>query len=156
MAASAKEQTEIGAALVSHPQVAAVGLIGSPLSVILPMSFFPFGVYLTYIYFSTSIPRDLLAKAKAVVVFPGTIKGAFIVGGQGGKGLISRRVRGGWSAPAMFKLGGGSIGFQIGGSSTDVILSSSPPAPAPFPRGHPRPPTSRTSADSPPSSASNA
>ncbi|MGI5159088.1 carbohydrate ABC transporter permease [Microbispora sp. CA-102843] len=41
-----------------------VGLIGSPLSVILPMSFFPFGVYLTYIYFSTSVPRDLLAAAR--------------------------------------------------------------------------------------------
>ncbi|MEU8178779.1 carbohydrate ABC transporter permease [Microbispora hainanensis] len=40
------------------------GLIGSPLSVILPMSFFPFGVYLTYIYFSTSVPRDLLAAAR--------------------------------------------------------------------------------------------
>jgi multiple sugar transport system permease protein len=41
-----------------------VGLIGTPYSVILPMSFFPFGVYLTYIYFSTSIPRDLLAAAR--------------------------------------------------------------------------------------------
>lgn len=41
-----------------------VGLIGSPLAVILPMSFFPFGVYLTYIYFSTSVPRDLLAAAR--------------------------------------------------------------------------------------------
>ena len=41
-----------------------VGLIGSPLSVILPMSFFPFGVYLTYIYFSTSVPRDLLSAAR--------------------------------------------------------------------------------------------
>ena len=41
-----------------------VGLIGTPLSVILPMSFFPFGVYLTYIYFSTSIPRDLLSAAR--------------------------------------------------------------------------------------------
>lgn len=41
-----------------------VGLIGNPLSVILPMSFFPFGVYLTYIYFSTSIPRELLAAAR--------------------------------------------------------------------------------------------
>jgi multiple sugar transport system permease protein len=45
-------------------EINAVGLIGSPLSVILPMSFFPFGVYLTYIYFSTSIPRDLLAAAR--------------------------------------------------------------------------------------------
>jgi multiple sugar transport system permease protein len=41
-----------------------VGLIGNPFSVILPMSFFPFGVYLTYIYFSSSIPRDLLAAAR--------------------------------------------------------------------------------------------
>ncbi|WP_432872068.1 carbohydrate ABC transporter permease [Microbispora rosea] len=41
-----------------------VGLIGSPLSVILPMAFFPFGVYLTYIYFNTSVPRDLLAAAR--------------------------------------------------------------------------------------------
>ena len=41
-----------------------VGLIGNPLSVVLPFSFFPFGVYLTYIYFSTSIPRDLLAAAR--------------------------------------------------------------------------------------------
>jgi multiple sugar transport system permease protein len=42
----------------------AVGLIGTPLAVILPMSFFPFGVYLTYIYFSTSVPQDLLAAAR--------------------------------------------------------------------------------------------
>src|SRR5213593_2982058 len=69
-----------------------------------------------------SIPIDLLRKAKAFAVFPNVIKGAFIVGGQGGKGLIARRLRGGWGAPAMFKLGGGSVGFQIGGSSTDVVM----------------------------------
>ncbi len=69
-----------------------------------------------------SIPQDLLDKAKAIAVFPNVIKAAFIVGGRGGKGLISRRVRGGWSAPAFFKLGGGSLGFQIGGSSTDVVM----------------------------------
>lgn len=45
-------------------EINVVGLIGSPLSVILPFSFFPFGVYLAYIYFSTSIPRDLLAAAR--------------------------------------------------------------------------------------------
>jgi multiple sugar transport system permease protein len=45
-------------------ELSLVGLIGNPLSVIAPMSFFPFGVYLTYIYFSTSIPRDLLAAAR--------------------------------------------------------------------------------------------
>ena len=69
-----------------------------------------------------SIPRDLLAKAKAVVVFPGVIKGAFIVGGQGGKGVAVRRVGQKWSAPAFLNMAGGSIGFQIGGSKTDYIL----------------------------------
>jgi lipid-binding SYLF domain-containing protein len=69
-----------------------------------------------------SIPQDLLRKAKAVAVFPNVIKGAFIVGGQGGKGLIVRRVGNGWGAPALFKLGGGSVGFQIGGSSTDFVM----------------------------------
>ncbi len=69
-----------------------------------------------------SIPRDLLAKAKAVVVFPGAIKGAFIIGGQGGKGVAVRRVGRGWSAPAFLNMAGGSVGFQIGGSKTDYIL----------------------------------
>ncbi len=69
-----------------------------------------------------SIPRDLLDKAEAVAVFPGVLKGGFIVGGRGGSGVISRRVDGGWSAPAFFDLGGGSIGLQIGVASTDYIL----------------------------------
>lgn len=69
-----------------------------------------------------SIPRDLLDKAKAVVVFPGAIKGAFIVGGQGGKGVAVRRIGRGWSAPAFLNMAGASIGFQIGGSKTDYIL----------------------------------
>lgn len=69
-----------------------------------------------------SIPRDLLDKAEAVAVFPGVLKGGFIVGGRGGSGVISRRVAGGWSAPAFFDLGGGSIGLQIGVASTDYIL----------------------------------
>ena len=69
-----------------------------------------------------SIPRDLLAKAEAVAVFPSVIKAGFIVGGRGGSGVISRRVAGGWSAPAFFDLGGGSIGLQVGASSTDFIL----------------------------------
>jgi SH3 domain-containing YSC84-like protein 1 len=69
-----------------------------------------------------SIPQDLLDKAEAVAVFPGVIKGGFIVGGRGGSGVISRRVPGGWSAPAFFDLGGGSIGLQIGLAQTDYIL----------------------------------
>jgi lipid-binding SYLF domain-containing protein len=69
-----------------------------------------------------AIPKDLLDKAEAVAVFPNVIKAGFIVGGRGGSGVISRRIRGGWSAPAFFKLGGGSIGLQIGASSTDFVL----------------------------------
>lgn len=69
-----------------------------------------------------AIPRDLLDKAEAVAVFPNVIKAGFIVGGRGGRGVISRRVKGGWSAPAFFNLGGASIGLQIGASSTDFVL----------------------------------
>ena len=69
-----------------------------------------------------SIPGDLLDKAEAVAVFPGVLKAGFIVGGRGGSGVISRRVPGGWSAPAFFDLAGGSVGLQIGASSTDFIL----------------------------------
>src|SRR5205085_11665608 len=69
-----------------------------------------------------SIPRDLLDRASAVAVFPSVFKAGLIVGGRGGSGVISRRVAGGWSAPAFFDLGGGSIGLQIGASSTDYIL----------------------------------
>jgi len=68
------------------------------------------------------IPKELLDKAEAVAVFPGVLKAGFIVGGRGGSGLISRRRAGGWSAPAFFKLGGGSIGAQIGASKTDFVL----------------------------------
>src|SRR6266436_8081098 len=69
-----------------------------------------------------SVPQDLLDRAEAVAVFPGVIKAGFIVGGRGGSGVLSRRVAGGWSAPAFFDLGGGSIGLQIGAASTDYIL----------------------------------
>src|SRR2546427_5443838 len=69
-----------------------------------------------------SIPRDLLDRAQAVAVFPSVFKAGLIVGGRGGSGVISRRVAGGWSAPAFFDLGGGSIGLQIGAASTDYIL----------------------------------
>src|SRR5437588_5332240 len=69
-----------------------------------------------------SIPRDLLDRAEAVAVFPSVFKAGLIVGGRGGSRIISRRVPGGWTAPAFFNLGGGSIGLQIGASSTDYIL----------------------------------
>ena len=69
-----------------------------------------------------AIPQKLLDKAEAIAVFPGVIKAGFIVGGRAGDGIISRRVKGGWSAPAFFNLAGGSVGLQIGASSTDFVL----------------------------------
>src|SRR5688500_5144413 len=69
-----------------------------------------------------SIPRELLDRAEAVAVFPGVLKAGFVVGGRGGSGVISRRVTGGWSVPAFFKMGGASLGLQIGAARTDLIL----------------------------------
>ena len=71
---------------------------------------------------ANSIPESLLKDAKAIAVFPNVIKAAFGLGGSGGKGLISRRTKSGWSAPAVFKLASGSAGFQIGASSTDFVM----------------------------------
>jgi SH3 domain-containing YSC84-like protein 1 len=69
------------------------------------------------------IPRDLLEKAHCVVIIPGMKKGAFIVGAKYGKGFLScREAGGGWSAPGAVRIEGGSIGLQIGGSETDVVL----------------------------------
>src|ERR1051325_2576906 len=69
-----------------------------------------------------AIPKELLDQAEAIAVFPGVIKAAFVIGGRGGQGVISRRVKGGWSAPAFFNLGGGSFGAQIGAQKTDYVL----------------------------------
>ncbi|MFS8084410.1 MAG: lipid-binding SYLF domain-containing protein [Acidobacteriota bacterium] len=69
------------------------------------------------------IPQDLLAKAACVVVVPGVKKGAFIIGAKYGRGFIVCRKAGkGWSAPAGVRVEGGSVGFQIGGSETDVVM----------------------------------
>lgn len=69
-----------------------------------------------------SIPRSLLAKAHCVALIPGVKKVAFIVGGRYGKGVIQCRHGEGWTGPSTVRLEGGSFGFQIGGSSTDVVL----------------------------------
>ena len=70
-----------------------------------------------------AIPQELLDKAECVVIIPGMIKGAFIIGANYGKGFMSCRTgNAGWSAPAAMRMEGGSFGFQIGGSSTDVIM----------------------------------
>jgi lipid-binding SYLF domain-containing protein len=67
------------------------------------------------------IPRDLLDKAEAIGVFE-VVKAGFIVGGRSGQGVISRRVKGGWSAPAFYNLNGGSFGLQIGAAKVDLVL----------------------------------
>jgi lipid-binding SYLF domain-containing protein len=70
------------------------------------------------------IPQDLLSKAQCVVVIPGLKKGAFVVGAEYGRGVAEcrRPDRSGWSAPASVRVEGGSVGFQIGGTSTDVVM----------------------------------
>jgi len=70
------------------------------------------------------IPQDLLSKAECVIILPNVKKAAFVVGGEYGKGFAECRNQSGtgWGAPAAVKLEGGSVGFQIGGSSTDLIL----------------------------------
>jgi lipid-binding SYLF domain-containing protein len=70
------------------------------------------------------IPKELLENAHCIVIVPGLKKGAFIVGGEFGKGFISCRgpKSMGWSAPAAIRMEGGSFGFQIGGSETDVVM----------------------------------
>ncbi len=71
-----------------------------------------------------SIPQDLLNKAECIIVVPGLKKGAFIVGGKYGRGFASCRREGnvGWSAPGGVRVEGGSLGFQIGGAETDVVM----------------------------------
>jgi lipid-binding SYLF domain-containing protein len=70
------------------------------------------------------IPQELLEHAHCIVIVPDLKTGAFIVGGKYGKGYLSCRskVGPGWSAPGTVRIEGGSVGFQIGGSSTDLIL----------------------------------
>lgn len=72
------------------------------------------------------IPKDLLNKSYCLVIFPSVKKAAFIAGASYGRGLITcrkgRDFTGSWSAPAMFALEAGSVGFQIGGEATDFVL----------------------------------
>jgi len=73
-----------------------------------------------------NIPHDLLEKAECVIVFPSVKKLAFGIGAEYGRGAMVCRTgdkfRGPWGAPAMYALEGGSLGFQIGGEATDLIL----------------------------------
>ncbi len=69
------------------------------------------------------IPQDLLGKAHCIVVVPGVKKAAFVVGGKYGRGFIScRHENRRWSSPGAMRMEGGSVGWQIGASETDVVL----------------------------------
>lgn len=72
-----------------------------------------------------AIPQDLLDKAECVGVLP-VKKGGFIVAVRVGKGAMvcrtGEKMNGPWSPPAMYELSGGSLGFQIGGESTDFVI----------------------------------
>ena len=73
-----------------------------------------------------NIPKDLLDRARCVIVMPSVLKAAFIIGGSYGRGAMVCRTgkdfSGPWGAPAMYELEGGSIGFQIGGEATDFVF----------------------------------
>jgi lipid-binding SYLF domain-containing protein len=68
------------------------------------------------------IPHDLLESAKCIAIIPGDKKFAFIFGGSYGRGVATCRTSHGWSAPMFVAIDGGSVGYQIGGSSTDIIM----------------------------------
>jgi lipid-binding SYLF domain-containing protein len=71
-----------------------------------------------------SIPEDLFGKVSAIAIFPGVIKAGFVVGGKYGRGVILHYDRKAhrWSPPAFYSIGAGSVGWQIGAQSTDLIL----------------------------------
>jgi lipid-binding SYLF domain-containing protein len=68
------------------------------------------------------IPHDLLESAKCIAIIPGDVKFAFIFGANYGRGLATCRTGHGWSAPLFIAIDGGSVGYQIGGSSTDLVM----------------------------------
>lgn len=81
---------------------------------------------LTDMLSSNRVPADILAEADCVIVMPSVKKFGFGIGGSGGRGpLVCRTGKdfsGKWSAPAMYTIGGASVGLQVGGSSTDYVL----------------------------------
>jgi lipid-binding SYLF domain-containing protein len=68
------------------------------------------------------IPEEVLQHAKCVAVIPHMVKGGFVFGGKGGKGVATCRTANGWSAPAFITISGGSWGLQIGVEAVDVVM----------------------------------
>src|SRR6185437_14724986 len=69
-----------------------------------------------------AVPQELLEKARCIAIIPNEKKAALGIGGRYGKGLATCRTANGWSAPLFVTVGGGSVGWQIGGSSTDIVM----------------------------------
>jgi len=71
-----------------------------------------------------SIPGDMLQSCEAIAIFPSTVSGGFVIGGQYGQGIIMVRdgSKRGWQPPAIFTIVGGSFGWQIGGQASDIVL----------------------------------
>jgi lipid-binding SYLF domain-containing protein len=68
------------------------------------------------------IPQELLESVKCIAIIPGSLKFAFVFGGSYGRGLATCRTEHGWSAPIFVAIDAGSVGYQIGGSSTDIVM----------------------------------
>ena len=68
------------------------------------------------------IPEEVLNDAKCIAVVPNMAKGAFVVGGEHGRGVVTCRTAHGWSAPAFISIGGGNFGFQAGAQSVDLVM----------------------------------
>ena len=68
------------------------------------------------------IPEEVINDAKCIVVIPHLVKGAFVIGGQHGRGIATCRTKEGWSAPAFISIGGGSWGLQIGVEGVDLVM----------------------------------
>ncbi|HWC17765.1 MAG TPA: lipid-binding SYLF domain-containing protein [Terriglobales bacterium] len=68
------------------------------------------------------IPQEILAHAECVAVIPTLMKAGFVVAGEYGQGVVTCKTNRGWSAPAFYRLGGGSFGLQIGGEAVDLVM----------------------------------
>lgn len=71
---------------------------------------------------ASSIPRSMLSDAEGIAIVPGLIKGGFVIGARHGRGVVVTRANGGWTAPVFISVTGGSVGWQAGLQSIDLIL----------------------------------
>ena len=85
---------------------------------------------------SSQVPSSLFKQASCIAVIPKMTKGAFIVGGKHGNGVVSCRTSSGWSAPAFISLSGGSVGLQAGGEQQDILLLMNSQAAQELKNGH--------------------